>query len=165
MNSVFLSSVPTPIVILFIVVTIVSLVFAYAPRLLRLLAPSFLAALLLLQTHVGNAQTPTPAETQTTSGASAPLRELPDLSSAAPPIPGDYVRSDQGWVTFGYTTYAAPRMEPVFKAANEAREKIELEFGQSVLAKVEVRVARNPEEMKKLAPYGRPPPSYASGVA
>lgn len=39
------------------------------------------------------------------------------------------------------------------------------DLGVDASARVLVRIARNPEEMRAMAPVGLPPPSYASGVA
>jgi MYXO-CTERM domain-containing protein len=45
------------------------------------------------------------------------------------------------------------------------KAKLLADFRQPVLDAVEVRVARTPEEMARLAPPEVPPPAYASGVA
>jgi hypothetical protein len=74
---------------------------------------------------------------------------------------------DLGWIRFSYVPGegAYERVAPLIRDAEEIKAKLADDFGQPVLTKVDVRIARTPEEMATLAPREYPPPSYASGVA
>jgi hypothetical protein len=83
-----------------------------------------------------------------------------------PPVPDRFEKREVGgWLTLSFPPGASERVAPLLHDADEIKQKLEAELGQPVLAKVEVRVARSPEEMAELAPTELPPPTYASGVA
>jgi hypothetical protein len=82
-----------------------------------------------------------------------------------PEVPATYQRKDLGWIRFAYVPSAHERVAPLIRDAEEIRAKLTDELGQPVLDKVEVRIARTPEEMATLAPPEAPPPAYGAGVA
>jgi hypothetical protein len=82
-----------------------------------------------------------------------------------PVVPATYQQKDLGWVRFAYVPSAHERVAPLVRDAEEIKARLTDELGQPVLDKIEVRVARTPEEMATLAPLDVPPPPYGSGVA
>lgn len=82
-----------------------------------------------------------------------------------PPVPATYQQKDLGWLHVAYVASAHERVAPLLRDAEEFKAKLTDELGQPVLAHVELRIARTPEEMASLAPAEAPPPLYASGVA
>jgi hypothetical protein len=82
-----------------------------------------------------------------------------------PPVPPTYQQKDLGWIKFAYVASAHERVAPLIADAEEIKARLTDELGQPVLDKVEVRIARTPEEMATLAPAAAPPPPYGSGVA
>ncbi|MEI7894653.1 MAG: peptidase MA family metallohydrolase [Myxococcales bacterium] len=78
--------------------------------------------------------------------------------------PPDYAVRTDGWLTVLYPSGLQSRVDPLFHEANEAKRALADDLGQPVLSAVEVRIARSPDEMARLAPAGFPPPPYASGV-
>ncbi len=53
----------------------------------------------------------------------------------------------------------------ILDEGNRALPRIERDLGARVARPIEIRVARDSAEMRRLAPPGRPPPGYAIGVA
>ena len=98
-----------------------------------------------------------------------PPRDVPLVLRAetlkVPPVPATYQQKDLGWIKFSYVPSAHERVAPLIRDAEEIKARLTDELGQPVLDKVEVRVARTPEEMATLAPLEAPPPPYGSGVA
>ena len=82
-----------------------------------------------------------------------------------PPVPATYQQKDMGWLHVSYVASAHERVAPLLRDAEENKAKLTDELAQPVLAHVELRIARTPEEMATLAPAEAPPPEYASGVA
>jgi hypothetical protein len=82
-----------------------------------------------------------------------------------PPVPTAYITRDLGWLKLSYPSSATERVEPLLKDAESSKTELAAVLGQPVLAHLEVRITPTFEDMKRLAPIGAPPPSYASGVA
>ncbi len=82
-----------------------------------------------------------------------------------PPVPQGFETRDLGWMRAVYPRAASERVRPALDAADAFKEELARRFGQAVLDHVDVRIARDPDEMARLAPAGMPPPRYASGVA
>ena len=82
-----------------------------------------------------------------------------------PAVPATYLTRDLGWIHFAYVPSAHERVAPLIRDAEEIKARLADELGQPVLDKVEVRIARTPEDMATLAPLEAPPPPYGSGVA
>ena len=103
------------------------------------------------------------------SPATMPPRDVALLvqPSAAklPGRPADFQSIQRGWLTLEFPASVRDRAEGLAREAQEFRGELSAEFGQEVLEKVLVRVARTPDQMAELAPEDAPPPGYAAGVA
>lgn len=84
---------------------------------------------------------------------------------AVPSVPATYEKRDLGWITMAYPASVRERVQPLLDDSAAIKAKLSDALGQSVLDHVEVRVARNTEDMAAIAPHDAPPPTYASGVA
>lgn len=100
--------------------------------------------------------------------ASTP-QDVPLLLQAStipvPAVPPNYEKRDLGWITIAYPPSVRERVQPLIDDSTSIKARLAGALGQSVLDHVEVRVARNSEDMAALAPRDAPPPTYASGVA
>lgn len=95
----------------------------------------------------------------------APLVMQPERVTIPPP-PKEFVRRDEGgWLHVVYPPGVHEQVDALVRDAADTKARIEADFGAPVLSNVEVRVARNPEEMAALAPIGMPPFEYAVGMA
>lgn len=87
------------------------------------------------------------------------------LPSMLPPPPrGFRVRNDDE-AEYTYPAHFEDDLSALDRARAEAWATIGDDIGIDPAARVVIRIARNPEEMRAMAPRGIPPPSYASGVA
>ena len=84
---------------------------------------------------------------------------------AIPSLPPTYQRHELGWATVAYPPGVYQRVQPLLDDANAMKAELANALGQSVLDHVEVRIARNAEDMAALAPRDVPYAAYASGVA
>ncbi len=82
-----------------------------------------------------------------------------------PALPDDMVVEEHGWLRIAYPKGTESRIEPFVKEADEFKETLVDSFGQAVLDRVEVRVARSADAMAALAPASLQPPQWAVGVA
>lgn len=82
-----------------------------------------------------------------------------------PPLPPDFDRIDDGWLTIEFPSSVRDRVAPLASDANAFRSRLAVDLGQPVLGHVLMRIARDPEQMSALAPVGSPPFGYASGMA
>ena len=82
-----------------------------------------------------------------------------------PNVPSGYVQEDHGWLRVSFDPIAEARFRPLIVNAEQTRFMLSERLGQTVLDHIEVRVAKDAEDMAKIAPVGVPPPEYASGVA
>lgn len=109
------------------------------------------------------------AQAQAEELAATPPRDVVVMvqPSAAelPPLPQDFVRVDQGWITFELPRSVRDRVEGLTRDATAFRERLGADLGQPVLDHILVRIARTPDQMAELSPRGAPPPPYAAGVA
>ena len=100
-----------------------------------------------------------------TTPRDAPIVVQPERITIPSP-PKDFVRRDEGgWLHMVYPPGVHEQVEALVREADEMKAKLEADFGATVLSNVEVRVARNPEEMTALAPVEAPPFEYAAGMA
>ena len=131
-----------------------------ATRLWRFLLGAFFALWMIV---------PRPAFAESTAPVAMPPRDVPIVLQPAgvklPPVPATYQQQDVGFMHIAYVASAHERVAPLLRDAEEFKAKLTDELGQPVLQRVEVRIARTPEEMASLAPAEVPPPDYASGVA
>lgn len=79
--------------------------------------------------------------------------------------PADFQRIDAGWLTVEFPGSVRDRATELVADAESFRARLAVELGQPVLDHVQVRIARDPEQMAALAPLGAPPFSYASAMA
>ncbi len=82
-----------------------------------------------------------------------------------PPAPEGYTTQIRDSVQWTFPQSLRSRVEPLFDALDEHWAEITDELGATVDQKLVIRVARNPAEMRELAPLGATPPNYATGVA
>lgn len=82
------------------------------------------------------------------------------------PPPIDGYRSERiGAVTWTYPDAHRDRVDALIDAVDAHWAKLVDDFGVPIDDELVIRVARNPREMRALAPVGYPPPEYATGVA
>ncbi len=83
-----------------------------------------------------------------------------------PPVPEGFNTHDGSWLELSFPPSVRHRVQPLIREADAFRERMRELFGQPVLDRVVVRVARTPGEMATLAPPESPfPKEYAAGVA
>jgi len=83
-----------------------------------------------------------------------------------PPLPGEFETTTvNDWLTIAYPHGMRDRVQPLVDDADAFKEELGNRFAQPLLAHVELRLGRTPEEMAELAPKKSPPPPYAVGVA
>ena len=106
--------------------------------------------------------------TVTSVGAAA--QEAPDLALPAPdlalpaPING-YQTERIGSVTWTFPESERGRVAELIEGFDDHWAKVVNDFGAVIDDELIIRVARNPREMRAMAPIGHPPPEYATGVA
>lgn len=82
------------------------------------------------------------------------------------PSPPDGYRSERiGPVSWTFPESEQGRVARLIERFDQHWRKVVDDFGVAVDAELVIRVARNPREMRALAPIGQPPPDYATGVA
>lgn len=81
-----------------------------------------------------------------------------------PPPPG-YATFSTAEATWTFPEHARELVRSMERRRGNHMRAIEVELGVPVVRRIVVRVARNPDEMRLLAPVGLPPPPYAEGVA
>lgn len=97
-------------------------------------------------------------------GATGALaQEAPSFSLPEPPDGYSTERIDS--VTWTYPESHRGRIAPLIEGLDDHWRKVVNDFGIIVDDQLVVRVARNPREMRALAPVDHPPPDYATGVA
>ncbi len=82
-----------------------------------------------------------------------------------PAPPEDYEVREEDGVRWVYPGGAEDFYETLRDLRADAWETLEEDLGVDVDDSLEVRIARDPEEMRELAPRWAPPPAYAAGVA
>ena len=87
------------------------------------------------------------------------------VDSALPDAPDDYTSERVGAARWEYPARAASVARALQRTHREQWSRIVEELGEPVDPSLTIRVGRNPDEMRALAPVGAPPPAYASGVA
>ena len=89
---------------------------------------------------------------------SAPELTLPDASDG-------YETERIGSVTWTFPESERDRVADLIETFDEHWAAVVDDFGVVIDDELVIRVARNPREMRALAPIGHPPPDYATGVA
>ncbi len=82
-----------------------------------------------------------------------------------PAPPTGYETERIGPVTWTFPVSERDRVVPLIESVEEHWADVASDFGVVVDDHLIIRVARNPREMRALAPIGYPPPDYATGVA
>ncbi|MCB9626670.1 MAG: hypothetical protein H6725_04800 [Sandaracinaceae bacterium] len=118
----------------------------------------------LLIVSTALAWSPRPAGAQDLSGPADTVLEIPEGAGALPDTPADYTREVVGTVTWDYPTQATEPTRELIAAWRPAWDAIETDLGEALDSRMTIRVARNADEMRALAPVGLPPPEYAAGV-
>ena len=97
------------------------------------------------------------------SAAPGAAQEEPELVL---PTPIDGYRTERiGSVTWTYPESERGRVDPLIEELDDYWRELVNDFGVIVDDELVIRVARNPREMRALAPIDMPPPDYATGVA
>jgi len=134
----------------------------------RWLSAWLVALLLVLATGVASAAPSTEVPQQATGIEHPQPGDSPRLAGRLPrlaPAPSSFHRHDGGWVQFEYPPDMRQRVQPLIAEADDFKAALVQRLGYPVLARVEVRIARNHREMATLGPEDVPVPGYASGVA
>ncbi len=84
---------------------------------------------------------------------------------ALPEPPDDYETRDEDGVRWIFPGGAERDYETLRDLLPDAWETLEDDLGVDVDDALEIRIARNPDEMRDLGPRWAPPPAYAAGVA
>lgn len=82
-----------------------------------------------------------------------------------PALPAGFVEKRIGSVTWAYHGTDASIARDLQAKLGGAWRKVVDQLGRDVSSEMTIRIARGPEDMRRLAPAGSPPPSYAVGVA
>ncbi len=90
---------------------------------------------------------------------------LEPASVTIPALKPDMTTRDHEWLKLSYPTSIESRATALLEETDAFKSELGAWLGQTVLDRVEVRIARSQEDMDALAPVGLPPPRYATGVA
>ena len=93
----------------------------------------------------------------------ASAQDVPEAPLPSPP--SGYETEQVGPITWTFPSDQRDRVLPLIDAAPSHWADVQDDFGVPVNDDLVVRVARNPREMREMAPVGYPPPEYATGVA
>jgi hypothetical protein len=97
------------------------------------------------------------------SAANAAAEETPELLLPTPPA--GYRTEVIDSVTWTYPESQRERVVALMENLDDHWREVVNDFGVIIDDQLEIRVARNPREMRALAPVDYPPPDYATGVA
>lgn len=92
------------------------------------------------------------------------VRDVPK-DSALPELPSGFLEKRIGSVLWAYHGTDADIARDLQAKVGGAWRKVVGELGRDVSSEMTIRIARGPEDMRRLAPRGSPPPAYAVGVA
>jgi hypothetical protein len=99
----------------------------------------------------------------TLTAASALGQEAPE---PVLPTPSEGYHTERiGSVTWTYPESERGRVAPLIESLDDHWREVVNDFGVIVSDDLVIRIARNPREMRALAPVDMPPPDYATGVA
>jgi hypothetical protein len=93
--------------------------------------------------------------------AAAAPSSAPDL----PDPPPGYQEEWRGNVQWTFPTSARAPIDDLQRTLDEAWPQVVEDLGGHIASDLRIRVGRNTDDMRALAPRGRAPPTYASGVA
>ncbi|MGD8318284.1 MAG: peptidase MA family metallohydrolase [Myxococcales bacterium] len=95
--------------------------------------------------------------------AVAAAQEATEL--ALPAAPEGYRTERIGSVVWTFPESLQDRASKLIDGFDDHWSRVVAEFGVPIDDQLVIRIARNPQEMRALAPIGSPPPDYATGVA
>ncbi len=82
------------------------------------------------------------------------------------PLPSGFVTTHVGdWLTVAYPKGMESRVSEMTSIADEYKTELEGRFAQRILSHIELRLARDAEEMAELSPKNAPPFDYATAMA
>lgn len=90
-------------------------------------------------------------------------QDVPEAPLPSPP--SGYETEQVGPITWTFPEDLRDRVVPLIEEAPAHWANVQRDFGVPVDDDLVIRVARNPREMREMAPVGYPPPEYATGVA
>jgi len=123
---------------------------------------------LLLASAFGSSFLPAAHADTGVSSEAADTTTEPDTTDAAsqlPPLPTGYVSQTDGAVRWTYPLAAEDEVRSLRALQARTWRRIVGEFGVAVAPELDIRVARNPKEMRALVPTNTPLPGYADGIA
>jgi hypothetical protein len=82
-----------------------------------------------------------------------------------PALPSGFIEKRIGEVRWAYHPRDAEIARDLWAKFPASFRKVTQELGRPVAGALTIRIARGPEDMRRLAPQGSPPPRYAVGVA
>lgn len=85
--------------------------------------------------------------------------------AALPPLPSGFTEQRSGEVLWAFHDKDAKIARDLQGRFGETFRRIVADLGRKVSSELTIRIARGPEDMRRLAPVGSPPPPYAVGVA
>jgi hypothetical protein len=112
------------------------------------------------QAHPTDAKNVSAADSAATAGTLAPV-----ATQTYEELPAGYVAQADGPVRWTYPTAADDEVRALRSTQAESWRRITGELGAVVDPGLDIRVARNPEEMRMLVGVSTPLPGYADGIA
>ena len=92
--------------------------------------------------------------------------DMPRIANVAIPlVPPELKHMDRGWLQIYYPAVYETEVTELSRISEPFKLLLAKHFGQEVLGRVEVRLAKSAVEMANLAPPEAPPPAYGVGVA
>ena len=88
-----------------------------------------------------------------------------NINGRPPPPPAGFEIRQADAMRWVYPESASDEVDELVEHAHSVWPQLQHDLGADVADEIEIRVARGPDEMRRLAPAGRPPPNYATGVA
>lgn len=86
-------------------------------------------------------------------------------SVTLPALPSGFIEKRIGSVQWAYHESDAEIARDLQGKLGASWRRVTTELGRDVSSEMTIRIARGPEDMRRLAPVGSPPPDYAVGVA
>jgi hypothetical protein len=90
---------------------------------------------------------------------------LPPSDASLPPAPNGYQEEQRGDVRWVFPEAARGAVDDLQATYDDAWGRVVSDLGGDIQPDLRIRIGRNTDEMRALAPRGRMPPQYASGVA
>jgi hypothetical protein len=107
-----------------------------------------------------------PPAAEARDGDSDGPTDMPRISGVhIPAVPAEMKHLDRGWLQIHYPAAYEAEVAELARLSEPYKLLLAKHFGQAILSHVEVRIAKDPAEMVRLAPREAPPPAYGVGVA